>query len=161
FINTNVMNEYRSSSRIDQWHAEYEQLYQRYANSPQPHVTAANLNIEIYPTRGEVAIRGSHKLVNNYAVAIDTIHLATPPGVETVSLSFDHGFTLALNDKEHDQRIYVLEEPLQPEDSLQLDFEVRVASHGFTENGISQSIVANGTAFDIEQWIPAIGYQRM
>ncbi len=42
-------------------------------------------------------------------------------------------------------RIYALEKPLQPGDSLQLSFEVHVAPHGFRNNGADAFVVQNGS----------------
>jgi hypothetical protein len=64
-----------------------------------------------------------------------------------------------LADEELGHRIYALEEPLQPGDSLQLSFEVHFQPRGFSNRGIDASVVANGTYFPNRQWLPAIGYQ--
>ncbi len=63
-------------------------------------------------------------------------------------------------DEERGHRIYALERPLQPGESLRLDFEVHVAPHGFRESGVDTSVAANGTYFTNRDWLPAIGYQR-
>src|SRR5262249_58576948 len=57
-------------------------------------------------------------------------------------------------------RIYALEKPLQPGDSLHLSFEVHIAPHGFRNNGADAFIVQNGSHFTNRDWLPAIGYQR-
>ena len=44
-------------------------------------------------------------------------------------------------------RIYALERPLQPGDSLRLDFEVHVEPRGFRNRGVDPSVVANGSYF--------------
>ena len=44
-------------------------------------------------------------------------------------------------------RIYALETPLHPGESLRLDFEVRFKPRGFPNSGIDASVVANGTYF--------------
>ena len=54
-------------------------------------------------------------------------------------------------------RIYSLETPLQPGDSLRLDFQVNAEPHGF-RGDIDLSVLANGTFFT-NAWLPAIGYQ--
>jgi hypothetical protein len=57
-------------------------------------------------------------------------------------------------------RIYALEKPLQPGDSLHLSFEVHVAPHGFRNQGADAFVVQNGTHFTNRDLLPAIGYQR-
>src|SRR5688572_30766700 len=49
----------------------------------QPSLASTSLHVEIYPERRESEIRGTHVLANTSSVAIDSIHVATVPGVET------------------------------------------------------------------------------
>ena len=83
FYNTNVLNEYLTASDIAERRAEYERRYGQYEGIPQPQLTGTNLHVEIYPERREAEIRGTYRLVNSSAVAIDSIHVATGRGVET------------------------------------------------------------------------------
>lgn len=93
-------------------------------------------------------------------IAIDSIHLTTAPEVETGAVGFDRPATQVLADEELFHRIYVLERPLQPGDSLQLDFELQVEQKGFRNSGGDASVVANGTYFQSSKWLPAIDYQQ-
>ncbi|HSK75938.1 MAG TPA: hypothetical protein VLQ45_05735 [Thermoanaerobaculia bacterium] len=160
FYNTNVLNEYLTASGIAERRAEYERRYGRYARVPQPRIAGTNLHVEIYPERRELDIRGSYRLVNRSAVAIDSIHVATVRGVETGAVAFDRTARLVVGDDDRGHRIYALEKPLQPGDSLRLDFEVHGKPQGFRESGVDASVVANGTFFTNRDWLPAIGYQR-
>ncbi len=63
-------------------------------------------------------------------------------------------------DADRGYRIYALERPLQPGDSLRLDFAVRIEPRGFRNEGVDASVVANGSYFTTGNWFPAIGYQR-
>ncbi|KUG08513.1 ABC transporter permease [Solirubrum puertoriconensis] len=158
FYNTNVLNVYSTAAEGKARSAEYERRFARYANRPQPQRSAANLRVEIYPERQAADIRGSYRLVNRSAVAIDSVHVATAPGVETDAITFDRPATRVLADKKLHQQIYALQKPLQPGDSLQLNFRVQVAPRGFRENGVDGSVVTNGTYFS-NSWLPTIGYQ--
>ncbi|HEV2146238.1 MAG TPA: ABC transporter permease [Longimicrobiaceae bacterium] len=159
FYNTNVLNEYRTASQVRERRAEYERRYARYADVPQPRLAAANLHVEIHPDQRKADIRGTYRLVNRGAMPIDSIHLATAPGVETGAVAFDRPAARVLADEELGHGIYALETPLQPGDSLRLHFEVRFAPRGFRSSGIDASVVANGTYFTNHDWLPAIGYQ--
>lgn len=159
FYNTNVLSGYRSSADVTERGAEYEKRYGRYANIPQPRLTGAKLQIEIYPDKREVEIRGSYRLVNQGSVAIDSVHLAVFLGVKTEAVVFNRPTKLVLQDEEFGHRIYALAEPLQPNDSVQLDFTVHIKPRGFRQGGADLSVVANGTLFTNNR-LPAIGYQR-
>lgn len=160
FHDTNVRNEYLTASDLMERSAEYERRYGRYAGIPQPRVTGTKLHVEIHPERREVEIRGSYRLVNRSAVAIDSIHVATVPGVETGEIAFDRTAALVVADEDRGHRIYALERPLQPGDALRLDFQVQIEPRGFRESGVDASVAANGTFFMNRDGLPAIGYQR-
>jgi ABC-2 type transport system permease protein len=159
FYNTNVLNEYLSPSDLVKRRAEYERSYGRYGSIPQPSVAGASLQVEIHPRQREVLIRGSYRLVNRSAAAIDSIHVATSRAVETRALAFDRPAARVLEDERLSHSIYALEQPLEPGDSLRLDFQVRAARRGFHESGADVSVVSNGTFFT-QGWLPAIGYQH-
>jgi ABC-2 type transport system permease protein len=159
FYNTNVLNAYRSASDAGTGRAEYERRYGRYKGIPQPQLQGTSLSVEIYPRRGEVDIHGTFRLVNTHAVAIDAIHLATSSAVTTTAVRFDRPAATALVDDRLGHRIYALETPLEPGASLQLDFEVHFQPRGFPNRDVDASVVANGTYFTNQAWLPAIGYQ--
>ena len=159
FYNTHVLDEYRSASGRAGAAAEYERRYGRYQGIPQPLPAATRLRVEIYPRRRAVEIRGTYRLVNRSGVPVDSIHLATVPEVRTGEVAFDRPAVRVVADDDLGHRIYALREPLQPGDSLRLDFRVRVEPRGFRDGGADASVAANGTHFTGEAWLPAIGYQ--
>lgn len=160
-FNTNVLNPYVSGSEIKERRAEYERRYGRYAGIPQPHLTATKLQVEIYPEKRVVEIRGSYRLVNLSPEPIDSIHVATAVGgVETREITFDRSSTITIDDQEHGYRIYVLKKPLNSGDVLQLHFTVHAEHRGFGNRGIDPSITAKGSYFTSGVWFPFVGYQR-
>jgi hypothetical protein len=160
FYNTNVVNPYRTASKRTERGAEYERRYGKYAGFAQPKLESMNLRVEIYPDKRKLEIRGAYFLSNASSAAIDSIHLTTVPGVETGAVSVNRPAASALLDDDLGYRIYALEKPLQPGDSLQLSFKVNVAPHGFRNNGADTFVVENGTYFTNLDLLPAIGYQR-
>jgi hypothetical protein len=79
--------------------------------------------------------------------------------VETGAVELDRPARAALVDDDFGHRIYVLESRLAPGDSLELAFSLRYAPRGFTNDGAPDDVVANGTYFELPEWLPAIGYQ--
>lgn len=159
FYNTNVLNRYLTVSDVLASRAEYERRYGQYKGVRQPQLTGVNLKVEIYPGRREAEIRGTFHLVNTNPDSIDSIHLATKPAVNTTAARFDRPAKNVLSDDELGYRIYALETPLRPGESLRLDFEVHFKPRGFPNRGIDASVVANGSYFTNDAWLPAIGYQ--
>src|SRR5690606_5786333 len=84
----------------------------------------------------------------------------TVPGAGPAALALDRPAALVLADEDRGYRIYDLERPLRPGESLRLDFEVRIGSHGFRNQGAAAPVVADGTYFTSADAVPAIGYQR-
>ena len=164
FYNTNVLNEYITDDEFVQRRVDYERQYGKYEGKPQPQRTATNLDIEIYPDGRTATMRGSYRLVNRDVVPIDSVHLEPAFYVDT-RVTFDRPFHHVVADPVLGHDIYALEEPLQPGDSLMLDFELQFESRGFRNsglrsNGAGQAILENGT-YLTGSALPVIGYQPM
>ena len=157
YYNTNVLNEYRSTAESVERQAEYERRYGRYEGSPQPRVAGTSVNVEIHPDRGQASFRGTYRLVNEHAAPIDSIHVETPPSVQT-RVAFDGAAVRVHADEELRHDIYALAEPLQPGDTLTMRFEVDFARRGFRNSGASNAVVPNGTSFT-DGALPVIGYR--
>jgi ABC-type transport system involved in multi-copper enzyme maturation permease subunit len=159
FYNTNVLNAHHTAADLLERRAEYERRYKQYESVPQPRLTRTNLHVEIYPERQIVDIRATYQLVNDGAVAIDSVHVAPAAAVETGEITLDRRAVRVIADEDLRYRAYKLETPLHPGESLRLDFEVHFRPRGFSNNGIDPAVVANGTYFSNLSWLPAIGYQ--
>lgn len=161
FYNTNVINRYRSQADRLADKAAYERLYARYANVPQPRVTESNMQVELYPGRRAADFRGRYRLVNPTTQAIDTVHvaMATADGVDTRSLRFDRPARRMLDDAVLGHRIYKLATPLQPGQSMQLEYQVRFEPRGFGNRGADDAVVGNGSWLKSVNFLPEIGYQ--
>jgi ABC-2 type transport system permease protein len=160
FYNTNVLNEYLTGSDINEQKAQYERRYGQYRNTPQPQLTATKLQVEIYPNRQQVEIYAAYTLVNKDTLPIGSIHIGSISGVEPKEVNFDRKAASVLIDKELGYHIYALEQPLQPGDSLLVNFVVHYKQHGFQHIGTSAWVVDNGAYFTNYDLLPAMGYQR-
>jgi ABC-2 type transport system permease protein len=159
FYNTNVLNEYLTSSDINERKAGYELRYGQYRNSPQPQLTDTKLHVDIYPGRRQVEIRAAYTLVNKNTVPIDSIHIGNVSGIAPDEVSFNRTAAAVLIDKERCHNIYALKQPLQPGDSLQVKFVVHYRQRGFSNSGSNTLVVKDGSYFTNYDLLPAIGYQ--
>jgi ABC-type transport system involved in multi-copper enzyme maturation permease subunit len=159
FYNTNVVNEYQPKDARDGIKAEYERRYKRYEGAAQPWVAGVQLHVEIHPEQRRAELRGTYRLVNRTDQAIDTVHLSVLPVVRVKTLRFSQPARRALADHERGYWIYALGRPLQPGDSLRLDFAVEHGQRGFTNGRPGTAVLRNGT-FIGNAWLPSIGYQR-
>ena len=160
FWNTNVLNDFTPRDARVARLAEYERRYGRYEGVPQPRLLRESLRVELFPSERKADVQVQWVLVNETGAPVDTIHVATTPDVRTGEMRFDRPARAALVDDQLHHRIYVLDAPLLPGDSLAASFAVRYAPRGFSTRGAADAVVANGTYVVLQEWLPAIGYQR-
>ena len=158
FYNTNVLNEYIPGDMREARQARYEQRYKQYEDLPQPKVTALYAEVDIYPERRAVDIRGRYSLRNKTGFAVGELHLSVNPQVTVRSIDAP-GLRLRLDDP-LGYRIYDLDAPLAPGDSMELAFDVAIETPGFVNHGSNTSVVRNGTFFHNVAYFPRIGYSR-
>jgi hypothetical protein len=164
FYNTNVLNEYITDDELVQRRADYERRYGTFEGKPQPERVHTSLRVELHPEQKTASMRGSYRLINRNDVPIDSVHLEPAFYVET-RVRFDRPARLVVADDKLGHHIYALDEPLQPGDSLTLEFDVRFQQRGFRNsglrsNGAGQAILENGT-YLTSSALPVIGYQPM
>ena len=167
FYNTNVLNAYRTPYEAAELRAEYERRYGKYAKLPQPTVSGTKLHVEIHPERRVAEVRGTYTLVNATAEPIRSVYLFLHPEVENRAVAFDRPSRIVIADAELGHRTHELVRPLEPGQSMQMQFDVRFAARGFPNSDINTSVVRNGTYFDHtggrnpnhRRWLPLIGYQ--
>jgi hypothetical protein len=157
FYHTNVLNDHRTPVEAAEPGAAYERRFKQYEGTPQPRIAAASVRVEIHPEDGAADLRGSFTLVNRTAKPVDSLHVTINPVVEPRSLTLDRGGRPVLEDEELHYRIYELERPLAPGDSLRLAFDVAYRPRGFPNRGVPTAVVQNGSYFD-RRWLPVVGY---
>jgi hypothetical protein len=160
FYNTSVLNETASDEeRLGRW-AKYEKTYGKYAALPAPELAGISLRADIEPQKRKATVKATYTLVNRTTRPINAIHLLPDDEVETSAAKLDRTSRLIVNDKDLYYQIYELDTPLQPGDSLHVSFDVVFNPRGFSNSGIDPSVTGNGTWFDGNDWLPAIGYER-
>jgi ABC-2 type transport system permease protein len=156
YYNAHVLNEYLTAADRRHILANYERLYKKYENFPQPKVTAVEASINIHPERRSFDGTGRFTLQNKSAQAISEVHLTDQH--ETVSqVKFDRPFSLLHREARDLYSIYALEKPLEPGEILTLTFTVRHESRGFRDGNEPAQFAYNGTFFDAE-FFPGVGY---
>jgi ABC-2 type transport system permease protein len=159
FYNTNVLNRYTTDGEDKSLRAEYERRYAAHNRAPRPEVVNTNVHVELYPKERRAEVTGTYVMVNGGSVPIDTVHIAPSVAVSTDKLVFERPARLVVDDDTHFTQLYVLERPLQPGDTLRLNFALRYEPRGFTNGGIATTVVPNGTQIKLSEWLPGIGYQ--
>ena len=158
FSNTNIVNEYRTSTERQDVRAGYERRYGRYETLPQPVIAHTRLAVELHPERRSADVRGTYLLENRTTAAIGTVHVLLDEDVDARLLHFERKTRRLSHDRRHRYDIYALDPPLQPGQTMRLRFHVASAPRGFTNRRAGGEVVGNGTYFE-RSWLPMIGYQ--
>jgi hypothetical protein len=156
FYNAHVFNVYRTAKQNRARQAEYERRYKKFEKFPQPKITAVDVDVNIYPERRSFDAKGYYLLANRTDKPIDEIHLTeTQESIDEIK--FDLPFHNTLRDKTYYYEIYKLDQPLQPGETMRMDFRSSRNSKGFKDGGERAELAYNGTFFD-RDYFPIIGY---
>ncbi len=158
YYNAHVFNVYRTTFVERHRQAEYEKRYKKYEKFPQPKITDVEVAVDIYPERRSFAATGHYMMVNWTDQPIEEIHL-TEAKESIDEVKFDRVFKNKLSDKEHFYEIYTLEQPLQPGETMRMDFRASHTTKGFKDGGEPAEMAYNGTFFD-RSYFPELGYSR-
>ena len=159
FYNTNVLNEYVPGDEARERQAAYEKAYRQYKDMPKPRIAAIRADVDIFPDRRTVAIRGSYRLENRTGQSISELHVSLDPEVEVGRLEFGP-HTVVEADEVHGYTIYRLGQPLAPGATMDFEFELLSEPDGFPLNGGGTAVVANGTFFNNYAALPQFGYDE-
>ena len=160
YYNTNVLNKYRINKHVQRDKAEYEKLYGKYHGIAQPRITDVQTQVDIYASERRVRISGDYRLENRTELPIDSVHILLQHEPAAQEISFSRTSTKVLEDQKYRYYIYVLEEPLMPQDTMTMTFSLEYMEKGFKNNEPNVDIVYNGTFINNQDYFPRIGYNR-
>ena len=157
YYNTNVLNHYRTQEDNEKRQATAEKKFKKYAFTPQPKITDVHADVDIYPERRAVDIRGTYTLVNKTGAPLSELHVTVNPD-EKSTIKVPTA-TVKMQDADFGYTIYKLDPPMQPGASLPLEFAVNIANRGFVNGAANNDVVANGTFINNFSYFPHLGYQ--
>ena len=153
YYENNVLNERRSSKEREQSKVTWEKSYKKYEGKAQPRIVAVNVDMNIFPKTRDFKSSGTYKMINKTDEVIDSLFLNHNQHPST--FTFNKPTILVLEDTIQNFDIYQLTTPLQPGDSLELDFEVHNKANTFLRS--HSPVIANGT-FINNGIYPSFGY---
>ncbi|MBY0504392.1 MAG: hypothetical protein K2X03_10800 [Bryobacteraceae bacterium] len=156
YYNTKVVNTYISADETKDRRAEYEKLYKKLEQVPQPRITSVRYDIALRPETRSMTLKAVQVIRNKHTAPIDTLYLNVNDDFQ-LEASID-GAKLAKEDKRLNFRTYQLQPAMQPGEERQMRYTVSYEPRGF-ENSLSVTrLVQNGTFFSTDV-VPQIGYQ--
>ncbi|MCC5928909.1 MAG: hypothetical protein JJU28_06660 [Cyclobacteriaceae bacterium] len=165
FYNTKVLNTFSSTKAYEQRQKEYELQYKQYENMAQPRWVKLDYHIDIYPYERDLYVSIDALAVNKSAEEIRELHFNLPSVYnaqidrDTMLIEIPNA-TLTLDDKRLAYRIYTLEQPLAPGDSLPVKMRTVKLTKGFENQVRFTELTQNGTFFNNFDVMPTLGYAR-
>jgi aminopeptidase N len=159
FYNTNILNPYRTGRDREQFLADYEKKYLKYADLPQPTVSKVVLNVALYPSRIDAVTHGSYVMTNLTQAVIPEVHVRTDYDLANAAITFP-GAHPKFQDKAFGYRIFALDRPMQPGETRTMSFATERRQVGFRNGGNDTRLVPNGTFLDNFEIAPMIGMDR-
>lgn len=158
YYNTKVLNKYDSSDEQENKQAEYERKYKKYEHLVQPRFYKIDYQIDIMPEDRSLTTKAQAWARNISSQPITELHFSMPTLTDSIQLTVPG--KLKSNDKELYYRIYTLDKPLMPNDSIRIDVALRKENKGF-ENEVSfTQLTQNGTFFNNTDIMPSLGYNN-
>ena len=156
YYNTIVLNKIRSAEQGKVLQTDYEKKFKQHNGAAQPRITQIKYNIDIFPERRAIELRGEQTIQNKTDQPIEFLYINTADRFDT-QIEIDRT-ELVEDYAAHNFRIYRFSPAMAPGESLQMKYTVQTAARGF-ENGVThRQIVQNGTFFN-NGITPQIGYQ--
>lgn len=161
FYNTNILNEYKNSKEREQLQVSYEKELKKFKDVSLPKITAVNLKVDIFPEKRNVIAEGYFTLKNKTDKPISDIHIqkGDRASIRTEYLKFSREVGLKEKFKDFNYEIYTLAKPLQPNETINLNFKMVLETEGFVTSGSNTNVVENGTFFN-NDFFPSLGYNE-
>ncbi len=159
YYNTNILNQYRTTTSNDQYRADYEKALWKYHTLLQPKITAVTLNVALHPHQVRVVTRGSYTIQNRSGRPLKVVHIRWDRDLKMKRLVVE-GAHLEKSYRRFNYRIYAFATPMKPGDVARIRFTTVLEEKGFRNSGDLTRIVANGTFLDNDEIAPIIGMDR-
>ncbi len=168
FYNANVLNHYHPASYARRLAAEYERVYRPMTRIPTPKLVDVDARADLEPEHLAFGVSGTFTYVNEQPSPIDTILVSMFASRElrVDSMGWGRPATLVTDDSTHGARLYRLDPPLAPGDTVRLRYRAHYRARGFpiggpdtaaAQIGIRNAISGNGSFLSF-QYFPFVGY---
>jgi len=159
YYNTQVLNTYDSPKDGENMQVDYETKFKKYEKLVQPRYYKFNYAIDIMPEERSVTANIEAWARNISDKPISEIHFTMPSMTDSIKIVVP-GSKLKMKDKHLHYRIYALDKPLAPNDSIKIDISLWQLTEGF-ENEVSfTQLTQNGTFFNNADLLPSFGYNK-
>ena len=156
YYNTFQINSFNNNKEQELLLVHYEKEYKKLTKTPQPRIYEVKYDIDLTPENRAMVANGQYRIKNQSGKTVDSLLVNVPNNG-----AFDfHSERLSLlkNDSAVYFRIYAVSPPLQPGDSMLLDFTTHFVPKGFENEVTFSKFVQNGAFFNNSDISPSFGY---
>jgi hypothetical protein len=157
YYDTCVINKHETN--VNAWKdkaVEYEKKYKKFEKRPQPRVTNALFEIELYPSKEQYTVKGDFTLVNKHKIDLDTLHINYPEKID-IEIFIPNAIVIH-KDTVNRYMMFLISDKLKSGDSTIMHFEAKYAKKAI-ENWVgSVELAHNGTFINKASFSPSIGY---
>lgn len=154
YYNINVVNEYASSAEQLAYKENYERKYKQFEALENLTVIDVKTQMDIFPKKGKYTVSVNYILQNNTDTAIQQVFMTERKPLQSALLE---NAQLVLRDSIFHTRLYELNQPLLPKQTLTFSFELTELINGFES---SKQIVQNGSYISQHHFKPMLGYRK-
>lgn len=159
YYNIKVANKMMSQKEIEKEQARFEQTYKHFQRTLQPRVVTSYVEVDLFPDDLGAKFKGYYYLKNKHKQPLDTIIINYNMNVDLKSLAFSMANKEIINDKDFFVKVFKLAVPLQPGDSMKMDYTIDYLRKSWFSNDGKSDVVYNGT-FINNSLLPSIGYNE-
>lgn len=157
YYNTKVLNTYESSEEVEDMQVDYETKFKKYEDLAQPRFYKLDYAIDLVPEDRSLTANVVSWAKNISGKPISELHFTMPQLSDSIKLTIP-GAKLKMKDDRLYYRIYTLNKPLAPNNSIKIDFKLSRINRGF-ENAVSfTQLTQNGSFFNNMDLMPTFGY---
>jgi len=154
---TNVVGGWQSFNEQLAGRADFEQRFGHFSDKAMPSLTAVSTKLDLYPTRHQAEIHGEYLLENRTSIAIEEILIVLGRKATIEDMNIENA-TIVDFDADTQAWVFKLDTPLQPEQEIQLTFDLRWKQTGFTDLSRSFQLVENGSLIMGPANLPFVGF---
>ena len=159
FYNTNVLNTYRTAPDNDKLLAAAERELLAFEKLPMPRIVAVTLDVQLFPKQTKAVTTGRWRVENRSGVPISELHFSWGQRLKLDRLDVPGG-TLKKQYERFQYRIVQLATPLQPGQTLDIDYATTLQERGFPNGAPLTRIVDNGSFLENGELEPHLGMSR-
>jgi len=159
YYNTEVLNKHESSKEAENMQIDYEKQFKKYETLLQPRFYKFDYTIDIMPETRSLTAKVEAWAKNVSSTEIKELHFTMPTLTDSIQITIP-GSAIKLKNKRLKYRIYTLQKPLAPNDSIKITIDLWKLNKGF-ENEVSfTQLTQNGTFFNNMDILPTFGYNK-